>query len=107
MHGEYNAAVETVTQLAVILTLVTESGLDEVLLCITFGQSGAGQGIGLIGTVSQMKLFKYVITESALAEIGQAYGTSLIGIEQGVLEEIQRKLVGDEHGFTFILQGLL
>ena len=97
MHREYNSAVKTVTQLAVILALVAEAGLDEVLLGESLGQSGAGQCIGLFGAVAQEELVKYVVAESALAEIGQTYGSALLCVKQRILEEIQCELVGNEH----------
>ena len=89
-------ASEPVTQLSV-LALVAKSGLEKVLLGETLGQCGACQCIGLIGTVSQKELVKYVVAESAFAEIGQTYGAALIGVEQRILEEIQCELVGNEH----------
>ena len=92
--------------MAVILPFVAESCLDQVLTGITFGQGCPGQGIGLIGTITQVELFQYVIAETALAEIGQTYGASLIGVEQCILKEIQCKLVGDEHGLALVLNSL-
>ena len=80
----------------VILAFIAQAGLDEVLLGVTFGQRGTCQRIGLIGTVTQMELFQYVISESTLAEIGQTYGAALLRVKQSVLKEIQRKLIGYE-----------
>ena len=96
MHGEYHAAVKTVTQLSVVFALVAQAGLDQVLLGESLGQCGAGQCVGFIGTVAQMELFQYVVAETALAEIGQAYGASLVGAQQRILEEIQGELVGNK-----------
>ena len=96
MDREYHAAAETVTQGSVVVFRVAESCLNQVLLGVAFGQSGTCQRIGLIGTVTKIELFKYVITESALAEIGQTYGSALVGVDQGGLKEIQCKLIGDE-----------
>ena len=97
MYGKYHAAVKAVTQLAVVLALVAETGLDEVLLGESFGQCGAGKCIGLFGAVAQEELVKYVVAESALAEIGQTYGSALLCVKQRILEEIQCELVGNEH----------
>ena len=96
MYREYHSAVEPVTELPVILALVAESGLDKALPGESLGQCGTGQGIGLIGTVTQVELLQYVVTEPALAEIGQTYGAAFLSVEQRILKEIQCKLVGDE-----------
>ena len=102
VHREYDAPAKTVYQAIASLTLYAKTRLDQKFLFISFRQRFIGQRRPLVGRIAQLKFPYDIISETALAEIGQAESSPVGMFMKRAHEEVFCKLIDHEQAFPFV-----
>ena len=103
MNWEDDTALVAVV--VALFVLAAEPNLDQQVLVVAVFDGEFGEGRAAAGAVAQLEAVDYGVTETTLAEVGEADRLTLVGGHHGVGKVFLGEAVDVEHALALVLRG--